>query len=467
MRKAERGTSAKLLARDPRAGVLGALLLAAGVHFLWGIGDSSYFVDEVASIEHALPGWAELRELVRTTETTPYGYFILLHGWLHNGGSAAEGAARASSAAAGVLLVAATYWAAEPLLGRRRALAAAGLVVLSPLVLQYAQQVRTYVWLMLAVVVAAGATVRRGRWLWLGAAACVVAIWLHYAALPVVIALCGWVVRQDLPVRSRVAYVAVCLAALVSVLPLLADQYRVQPDGGAIANGALGAESAVRVLGTAFDGRWTNELEWPTALGALVTVVAVGALAQRRQWLLASLCALPLLALLGIGLLGKDLMTTRYSAAAAPFVLMAIAALPRRVLPVAAVVVAAALAGGLVASHGVSGRYAPALEAVDYIAADYRPGDAVVIPAGPGAYVPLVYYGERRLRPPPTFATSLEQVDADRIWIVSEAQDGGEVAAGAAFFLEPLGLRVARGRAFTTATTFGVVLAVRDPQRRG
>src|SRR5207253_7865703 len=89
---------------------------------------------------------------------------------------------------------------------------AALLTALSPLVLQYGQQARPYAALMLALTLAAIASieaVRRAssRWLILAALLAALALSLHYFALFVSLPLAVWVARSgQLPLRGRAAY---------------------------------------------------------------------------------------------------------------------------------------------------------------------------------------------------------------------------------------------------------------------
>jgi hypothetical protein len=444
---------------------LAGIVAAAAAMFFWRLGASSYFVDEVLSIQHALPGATELRHLVRTTESTPYLYFYGLHLWLYHGGSEAEASARASSAVAGVLFVAAAYWAALPLVGRRRALLAAGLAALSPLVLEYAQQVRVYVWVLLGAAIAIGGVVRGGRWLWVGCAACVALLWLHYTALLLVVPLAVLVAtRRALSVATRAAFVGICVVAQAVITPLMVDQYRFSPNGGSLAGADLSLASVVRVVGTPFAGRGPVDVEWPLVVGALAVVAALALSAARGRWPVVAAAGVPLVALIGAGVLGKDILITRYSAVATPGILLAFAGLPRRAWVVWAAA-AVAVAGGLVKAHGTSGRYPPAREVMTAIARDLRPGDLVVSPTAPGAAVPLAYYAQRTLHPVPPFIAP-EAIPAQRrhprLWVISEtASRPADLRRAATSLLAPYGYRAVAARSFTTSTTFNLVLAVR------
>jgi len=131
---------------------------------------------------------------------------------------------------------------------RRVALWAAALCAISPLIQSYAQETRVYVFTMLALVVAVGATVRachrpKGRipLLTLGALSAFLAIWLHYTAASVVLPLTVWVVtRSELSWRERAGFLAACVVAQATVMPLLLEQYHYFPNGGAIAGPSTG-----------------------------------------------------------------------------------------------------------------------------------------------------------------------------------------------------------------------------------
>ena len=395
--------------------LLGLLALAA-VHFGRGIGEGSFFVDEIFSVEIGQRSLGAINEGIRATERIPPLHYFGLHEWMGHFGSPSEAGARASSVIGGVLLVGAVFWMAGAFVSRKQALVAAGLCAASPLVLQYAQQVRAYVWVMLAVTVAVGATVRGGRWLWIGGVAAVAALWLHYMALLVVVPLCLWLLRER--GRAAAGYVVACVIAQVALVPLMVDQFADGAGTGGLAQGAFSASSVGRVLGTPFDGRWASGLDWPQLVGALATVVAV-AWIWRRSRLLAVLAATAPLALAAGALAGSDLLLSRYATVAAPMMLVAIAAAPRPVL----VLAVAATAGGLVLSHGNSGRYAPLREAVTVIQDGYEPGDAVVLDPNPAITVPAGYYIGRLLSPRPELRPVGAPLEG-RTWIVAEVKDG-------------------------------------------
>ncbi len=414
--------------------LLGLMALAA-VHFGLGIGEGSFFVDEVYSVEIGQRSLGAIDDGVRLTERIPPLHYFGLHEWMGHVGSVSEAGARSSSVIAGVLLVGAVFWMACAFVSRDQALIAAGLCAASPLVLQYAQQARAYVWVMLAVTVAVGATVRGGRWLWIGAVAAVAALWLHYMALLVIVPLCVWLVRER--GRGALGYVLACVLAQAALVPLMLDQFGRDGGTGGLTDVAFSVSSAGRVLGAPFDGRWASGLDWPQLVGAVATVAAV-ALIWRQSRLLAVLAATAPLALVAAAVVGSDLLLSRYATVAAPMMLVALAAAPRPVLALAV----AAIAGGLVLSHGGSGRYAPLREAITVIEDDYEPGDAIVLDPNPAITVPAEHYIARLLSPRPELRPVGAPLEG-RTWIVAEV-DGPEAR---------------RGECLTTSITVCTVLA--------
>lgn len=468
---------------------LGSILLAGALNFGWQLGSSSYFVDEALSVLHSLPLLSGVTSVVRMTETTPWTYFFFLHEWIYRTGSQAEWVTRLPSAVAGVALVAALYWMARAFVDRLPALLAAGLCALSPLVLQYAQEGRVYVFAMLAVTIAVGATVRapagarnRARLLALGALAAVSALWLHYTAALVILPLCAWLGgRGSLARAERAAFLGVCLLAQLLLIPLLDDQYAYAPNGGIGAVAGLTPTNVLRIAQTPFDGRWLGGAGAIRLLGAAALVLSLLALVTRRfaavrnRGLLAVLALFAPLAIIALGAAGKDVLITRYTAVAAPFLLTALAA-TLATLPRAAAISLVALAfavsvGGLVASHRQTGFYAPTRQAIDYIQANQHSGDELVTPGYPAADdIPLLYYRPRRMHPlpnyfvgnPPGISAAFDR--HHRVWLIRQLPNSSSSARARLRLEMPvlarLGYRALSVHSFMTSTTFAVFLAV-------
>jgi 4-amino-4-deoxy-L-arabinose transferase-like glycosyltransferase len=472
---------------------LPVILLVAAANFFWQLGSASYFTDEAFSVMHSLPGFHALFHEVAHTETTPYTYFLFLHEWMIRTGSQAEWVTRLPSAIAGVALVGAVYWMARAFVARWVALGAAALCAISPLIQSYAQETRVYIFLMLALVICVGSTVRacqrperRTALLTVGAVSAFAAIWLHYTAIAVLLPLAVWVgTRSQLSRRARGAFIAACVLGVGTVLPLLLKQYSIFPNGGAI-NGQISWNNAVSVIGTPFGERLGTPIDAETVAGALVVLLAIAVLMLCRRRpvaerpLLVALGAVGVLGIFFLDLFGKHIMITRYTAVTAPFLATAIAAacaqLPRMggvALAAGAVAVSAA---GLVDNHSRSGFWPPAKEALQYVAPHERPGDYMLDPGLPITDVPIFYYvtHTRLLRPklqlvgldnPPRLAAVFRHYK--RIWIIDKPSTATRAAAlnSVSRLLRRYHFRAVSVRIYSTSLNLGVLLTVPDRAR--
>lgn len=474
-------------AARPAAWAMALIAGVAALNFSWQLGASSYFVDEVLSVHAASAPVHELLDTVRAAETTPWTYFLFLHEWLLRTGTQDEWVARLPSVVAGVSVVLATGWLAWLFVGRHAALVAGALAALSPLFLQYAQQARVYAFAMLAGTICAGAAVRATRsvesstrWLVAAGVAGVASLWLHYTATLVVVPVCAWVAtRHVIPRRGRVAFAGACAAAQLLLLPLAVDQFGNQPNGGVVGIASLTAKNAIRVLETPFDGRWANGIDIASVVGVAVVVVSLSCAFARREalrdrGLLFLLALTPLVAIILLGAVGRDLVLTRYTAVAAPFLLVAVAAAvtttPRALGTTLLVVALAVAATGLVRSHRRGGFYPDARAAVAYIDARWRAGDVIVTPGQAGFDIPIAYYGGRRLRPPPRFVESHDRSavaatyqSGARVWFVFASPGPGTSARSLLRLADGALARVRYGavsaRTFPGSATLGIVLA--------
>jgi uncharacterized membrane protein len=483
------GGSLDLLAERAERWALPVILLVAGLNFFWQLGSSSYFIDEAFSVIHSLPSFHTMFHVIGHTETTPYTYFLFLHEWMIRTGSQAEWVTRLPSAVAGVVLVAAVYWMAKAFVGRRAALGAAALTAISPLIQSYAQETRVYIFLMLGVVVAVGASVRavqqperRTALLTVGALACFLSLWLHYTAVSVVFPLAVWVAtRPELTRRARAWYVTACVAGFGTVLPLLLQQYSIFPNGGAIA-GQINWNNAVSVIGTPFGTRVGTPVNARSIIGALVMLFAVGTLLFSRRgqirarWLLVALGVFGALGLFGLDLAGKSILITRYTAVIAPLLVTVIAAACTQLTrPGAAALATATIAVsaiGLLDNHSTSGFYPPARQVVDYVASRQQPGDFMLTPGFPLTDTAIFYYVTRRTHPKLHFLGLQDPAQRvifhkyKRLWLVGNPPAATDAAA--LKFVQPL-LRKYHWRAlsvevFDASIALGVVLA--EPVRR-
>lgn len=236
-------------ALDERRTVVAALALltaAAAALRLPFLAAQSFWFDETYTVHVvAAPTFGAMWDRVGATESTPPLFYALVWLWTKLVGDRGEATMRTISALALIAAVPVTSAALRRLIGRRAALAAAGLVAASPLLVSYALDARAYglfvlsgllsVWACAALV--EDATPRRWA-LWALAAAA--AIWTHWFAgflvLGEVVAL-AWL-------RPR-AWRALALASggvllsLVPLIPVLRDQTS-DARAGFIAQAGLG-----------------------------------------------------------------------------------------------------------------------------------------------------------------------------------------------------------------------------------
>jgi mannosyltransferase len=354
---------------------LGLPLALGAFVLLQRLGSPSLFVDEAYSWHAAAAHIGVLLHRVRVDEVAPPTYYLLLHGWINLLGSDSESALRLLSAIAGLGLVGLTFWLADQLGGRLSGALAATAMAISPLLLQYGQEARAYVFAMAAVTLAGAAAVRahnggssRQRWLAISALAAVAAPWLHYSSVLVIVPLAAWVgLHPGFSARSRRMYVGVAGVALVAVAPFAIAQLGRGHQGGVAPVARLTAGNLLRVLGTPFDGRNAG----PAALRVLATIALVAALALlvRRgaraaspEWLIAACASVPVLAIvaetLAADIVGQptyDALITRYTAVGAPFMVAALALAVTSVRRPAALAlgltVVVACASGLISSE--------------------------------------------------------------------------------------------------------------------
>jgi len=437
---------------------LPACLLLAVAVFAYGLGASSLFVDEAASWHAAAGSLGNVLTRVRLDEVAPSTYYLLLHEWIYRSHDASEVWMRLPSMLAGVALAGAVAWLAYLISGRVAACLAALLAALDPAILNYAQQVRAYVFAMLAVTIAAAAVLSaervesagadsiggelpeagRGRacWFALGLAAAVAGYSLHYTAGLVLLPLTAYVLRsRALSRRLRAVWAVGVSGVALAWLPLLVTQL------GAGHNGWLGSmerhwgADLGETFGAALAGRAP---ETPTRLLIGAAIVCAGVLlalvrARSAQTTLVAVAAiLPPVALLVVTLGGQPAMLNRYAAIGVPFVIVSFAVaavsvalraigssgryaplgvrLAANIPPggehpgwprfVAGVLVAgwlALAALGLHASYETIGHYADMRAVVREIRTRFRPGDVVVGVGNEAILFSIEYYATRLL----------------------------------------------------------------------
>ncbi len=434
--------------RDPTILLLGLIVVLSAIGFGLGVGHPSLFIDEVYSWEASRGSLGDLANALQYNEVTPPLYYLILHGWMQLAGDS-ELMLRLPSVAAGIALVGALYWLGSLVAGRHAGLITAALAAVSPLVLLYAQQVRAYVFVMLALTITVAAVLqatrdRSARWLLVAAAGAAAAVFLHYTASLVLAPLAVWFwLQPNIELRWRAGLCAAVALPLAAVIPLALEQAsQGHHDEFAHTYASLTMFNALRIAGSPFDGRATGGLMLARELGAVVVVEVLALLALadrfrpiRARRLIVACAATPLVAVLLASALGQPIALTRYTAVAVPFVLVAIAAVAVRLQrPLAALLLAAALAAsgiGLHAAQRDDGQNPDTRAAIARIADDWRAGDTVVSVGLLGFDGALSYYGDKLLDADVQGYPSLDKaaraprvvasaVDGGRVWIVSD-----------------------------------------------
>jgi 4-amino-4-deoxy-L-arabinose transferase-like glycosyltransferase len=382
--------------RRPRAAVL-LILGFAAVVYLSSLGRSSFFIDEIFSWNASNHGLDGVSAAVHKQEVTPPLYYVLMHLWISVTGAESEFALRLPSALAGVAFVGASMWLGSVVVGPRVALVTGLLTALSPLTLLYAQEVRAYIFVMLAVTVAAAAAIKftqepeRRRWLVLAVAASTVSVLLHYTAVLVLGPLSLWMLTQtQLPLRSRLAVGAAVAVPFLLLVPLLLGQLSEgHQSGGNNAYAKITPIGLLKLAATPWDGRALSGMSISYELGflALVDAVALIAFADafrrlKTRWLLVGAAMLPVLAIVAVSALFTPMALTRYTAVAAPFMLVAVAvAIVRMPKAIGISLLSVALAAGVIgigAANTSRGQWPDVRGAMQDVSAKWQKGDAVV-----------------------------------------------------------------------------------------
>ncbi len=468
--------------RSQRWGLAGVLALAAA-NFGWQLGSSSYFVDEVLSINASTQPLGHVLHAVAHTEITPPAYFLFQHAWLSLAGSQAEWVARLPAVLCGVLLVAVVYWLATILTERAAvALGAALLAGLSPLVLEFAQRAQGYLFAALAVgaAVAAGLTAELSRshakrWLTGSGVLSAIGLVINYTAALVVLPLCVWVAtRRAFPLRWRRTFIVACAAVQLVLVALFAIQWHSTPGRHGVGGRAdLTLSSLAALVRSPFQGRVDSlaALGVAAALGSVCLLLAQGRHLSARWRLVVAIAVGEPAVLVLLSALGARVALTRYATVAVPFAIVAIAGgvaqLPRWPALAAGAAVLAVAIVGTIANHRRSSFYPDTRGAVAYIQRHRRPGDVVVSPRSPSLAVPLAYYGRTRLRPPLPFVFAGSPNAAaiistrHRLWVVEQipraSTPPGALLAAARPLARRLGYAAVTARAFPSATPLAVV----------
>jgi mannosyltransferase len=132
----------------PDVWLLAAITLIAALLRFSTITHQSFWVDEASTVHEVGLSLGGLWHAVVHQETTPPLYFLLAWAWTHLFG-AGELGIRSLSALAGVLLVPVAYLCGRELVSRRAGVLTAALTAVSPFMIWYSQEARSYMLLAL------------------------------------------------------------------------------------------------------------------------------------------------------------------------------------------------------------------------------------------------------------------------------------------------------------------------------
>jgi uncharacterized membrane protein len=402
-------------ARRPWLIVAGFVLVGVAIRLVLM---RSIWVDEAISIHQAHMSLSGMLENLRETDRHPPLHYLVLWLTVRLFGDG-EIAVRAPSILASAALIPAMFLAGRELFDRRTGLVAAGFATIAPLIVWYGQEARMYAIFMLLGVIALWAQVMvlrdgRNRWWFLYAGTTIALLYTHYfAAIPiaiqqVVFAVAAWKrARAGLPIKRLMTGVWLTWFALaVAAAPLASFAFEQYSHSQAAGMGFGGAPSAAAPL--SFPGSSASlyailsNFVWAiwgyhenstmlriAALWPLLMLLSLALMGQRRSASTRVVLALalgPIVLLLFVGLVKRDLFEVRYFIAAVPMLLLllarAVAGGPRRRMP--AIVATAALGLTLLvglADQQLNPNNPRAFDfrgALEQIRSEARPGDTVL-----------------------------------------------------------------------------------------
>jgi uncharacterized membrane protein len=300
----------------------GVYLVAILVRFST-LGVQSYWSDEAATVGLVRRSLGSMLAAIPNKERTPPVYYVTAWVWSRVFGTSEVGL-RSLSAVFGMLSVLCAYAIAKRVASQRAGVVAAALVAVSPILVWYSQEARSYS--MLAFLCAASV------WLWLGAkesgsrrsifawgAVSCLAIATHYFASFIVVVEAVWLIREHGRRRALVAVLGIMGVVQALLVPLALHQAKAQEAGDYITTTSLSSRIVAvpeRLL--------LGEHGAPAAKGlfALVALVLIGLTAwlfARRASSTARRRVAPILILavvavalpLGLALVGLDFFAYR------------------------------------------------------------------------------------------------------------------------------------------------------------
>jgi mannosyltransferase len=204
------------------------LTVLGGVLRFWTLGDQSFWYDEALTVNLVHSSFGHMLAGVNAEEATPPLYFCLAWVWGHLFGTGEVGL-RSLSAVAGTIAVPVAYSAARTMIGRRTGLITALLVALSPALIWYSQEARSYALLTLLCALSllffARARERPSRSNFIGwALASALALTTHYFAVFLIAPEAVWLLVATANRRAAVAASAAVAATGIALAPLAIHQ---------------------------------------------------------------------------------------------------------------------------------------------------------------------------------------------------------------------------------------------------
>jgi mannosyltransferase len=270
---------------DPLVVAVAIVVVAAGLLRFLTLDLQSYYVDEAFTVSLVRESPIEMLRGIARTESTPPLYYSVAWLWSRLFGTGEVGL-RSLSALAGTASVVLCYLAAARMASRRAGLVVAALAAVSPLLVWYSQEARSYAlftfFAAFSIYLYARLRARPTRGAFVAwAAVCAAAMWTHYFAVFLVAAeaLLLWILDRPSR-RSLVASVCALGVALLPVAPLLLRQVEA---GNAHFIGELPFDYRVRGWAQwVLFGRY--DFAHPELVAALLAVLVVGLLAGARSW---------------------------------------------------------------------------------------------------------------------------------------------------------------------------------------
>ena len=386
----------------------------------WHLGAEALWLDEAHSILQAKAWWKTIWVSSTLAEPNPPLYFTLLKFWLQAFGDS-EAAARSMSVLFGTLTIAMVFIFARRAGGTRLALAAAGIVATSPMLVIYSRDTRGYALVILAAMVSLSGVLRllsrlpvtrepaqpssAGRLAWAAyVGGAVVAIYTHTTLLllPVIANIVAVTIWASAPRRDwqfAWRWGLANAAILLIYLPWIPNVL-----GGTVASGTfwiepVSLEAALETVRRVYGEAYVPLQPWPDI--AIATFAVAGLIVLRRSpaalaLVLGSVVLVPLLTCLVS--LSHPILIPRVLLWPLPFLAVAVAAgalaIPNRALAAAMVVLI--MAGQVIGlTHPQATiKHEPWRDIVAHFQRERQPGDVLVLAPSYFA-MPFEYYAGR------------------------------------------------------------------------